>query len=435
MMRITEIIEKKKKGQALTREEIFYVVEGAMKGTVTDYQLTALFMAIYFKSMDINETTWMTEATVKSGKILDLSKIGRLVVDKHSSGGVGDKVTLVYLPLLAACRIPLAKLSGKGLGHTGGTIDKLNSIPGFNCELELDDFIKKVKEVGLAIASQTHDLTPADGKFYALRDVTSTIDIIPLIAVSIISKKIASGANFIVLDVKCGEGAFVKNIKDALNLSNFMVEIGKKLGRKICAVITNMNEPLGRTVGNAMEVVEAIEFLKGNYEKDLKEITFELAAQTLLRSGLIGTKQHAIKLFEEAISSGAALRKFKAMIEAQGGDVSVIDDYSKLPQPKKKVDILSPKEGVINHVKALEIAKVAKMLGAGRDKIDEPIDYAVGVYLHKKAGDLVKENEVLATLYVNSEENLEEAKVMAQEAFVVQMKPKELQPLIMDVIA
>ena len=297
-MKITEIIEKKKQGKALTKEETFFVVEGAMKGIIADYQLSALFMAIYFQGMNIDEITWMTQATVESGQVLDLSKIGDVVADKHSTGGVGDKITLIYLPLVAACGIPLAKLSGKGLGHTGGTIDKLNSIPGFNCELEMDDFLNKVQKVGLAIASQTHNLTPADGKFYALRDVTSTIDIIPLIAVSIVSKKIASGANCIVLDVKCGEGAFVKTKEDALKLSEIMVEVGKRLGKKICAVISNMDEPLGHAVGNSIEVIESVEFLKGNIKNDLRDVTFELAALTLIKTGKQKQKKKLLKFLK-----------------------------------------------------------------------------------------------------------------------------------------
>ncbi len=434
-MKITDIIEKKKKGIALTREEVLFIVNGAMDGTVADYQLTAFFMAAYFKGMTLDEATWMTEATVKSGTILNLSDISDVVADKHSSGGVGDKISLIYLPLVAACGIPIAKLSGKGLGHTGGTIDKVNSIPNFNCEIGLKDFVSKIKKVGLAIASQTHDLTPADAKFYALRDVTSTIDIIPLIAVSIVSKKIASGANCIILDVKCGEGAFTKNIKEAMALSNFMVEIGKKLGRKICAVITNMNEPLGRAVGNSIEVVEAIEFLKGNFQPDLKGITYELAAQTLLRSGKIASKQHAIKLFDEAIASGAALKKFRELIISQGGDDSVIDDYSKLPQPKQKVEIKLDRVGFISHVKVMNVAKAAKLLGAGRTLKDDEIDYAVGVYLNKKVGDELKEGETIATLYVNSKENLEEAKTLMEEAFVIKSRPTEYPPLILDIIS
>ncbi len=433
-MKITEIIEKKKQGKSLTREEIFFIVNGAMDGTIADYQLSAFFMAVYFKGMNIDETTWMTQATVESGTVIDLSQISDVVADKHSSGGVGDKITLIYMPLVCACGVPLAKLSGKGLGHTGGTIDKLNSIPNFNCGLELDDFLKKVKNVGLAIASQTHNLTPADGKFYALRDVTSTIDIIPLIAVSIVSKKIASGANCIILDVKCGEGAFVKTLEQARKLSETMVEIGKRLGRKICAVITNMDEPLGHAIGNSVEVVEAIEFLKGNVQEDLKEVTFELAIQTLLRTGRAESRKEALSMLEDALNSGRALQKFEDLIKSQGGDVEVIDDYTLLPQPAEKYVIYAEKTGYINHVKVLDIAKSAKLLGAGRTLKEDPIDYAVGVYLFKKAGEYVNKNEILATLYVNSTVNLEEAKALTQNAFVIENSPKEQSSLILDVI-
>ena len=434
-MKITEIIEKKKQGLALSEEEIYFIVNGAMNGTIADYQLSAFFMAVYFKGMNLDETTIMTKATVESGTVLDLSKIGDIVADKHSSGGVGDKITLIYLPLVAACGIPLAKLSGKGLGHTGGTIDKLNSIPNFNCELELEDFLNKVQKVGLAIASQTHNLTPADGKFYALRDVTSTIDIIPLIAVSIDSKKIASGANCIVLDVKCGEGAFVKTLEDARKLSHTMVEVGKRLGKKICAVISNMNEPLGRAVGNSIEVIEAIEFLKGNYQHDLKDVTYELAIQTLLKTGKSKNREETIKLLDDTLNSGKALQKFKDLIISQGGDASVIDDFSKFPKAEHIIEVKSEKSGYINHIKALEIAKATKLLGAGRTFKDDEIDYAVGIYLNKKTGEFLNKDEVAFTIYANSLENIDEVKQRAQRAFVIDENKKPLEPLIFDVIS
>jgi len=433
-MKITEIIEKKKQGLSLTKEEIFFVVEGALNGKIADYQLTALFMAVYFKGMNIDEVTWLTDATVKMGSVLDLSSIGDVVADKHSTGGVGDKITLIYLPLVAACGIPLAKLSGKGLGHTGGTIDKLNSIPGFNCELELDDFLAKVKKIGLAIASQTKNLTPADGKFYALRDVTSTIDIIPLIAVSIVSKKIASGANCIVLDVKCGEGAFVKTKEDALTLSDTMVEVGKRLGKQISAVISNMNEPLGHAVGNSIEVIESIEFLKGNCPKDLKDVTYELAILTLLRTNRAKSREDAIKMLDDALYSGKALQKFKELIISQNGDPFVIDDYSKFQQAQYKIDVKSLKTGYINHIKALEIAKATKTLGAGRTVKEDPIDYSVGIYINKKTGEYIEKNEPLFTIYANSIEQLEDVKKQAIDAFVIEDTPKNVEDLIYRVI-
>ena len=433
-MKITEIIEKKKQGKPLTKEEIFFIVEGAMDGAVADYQLSAFFMAVYFQGMNLDETTWMTEATVKSGSVLDLSKIGDVVADKHSSGGVGDKITLIYLPLVAACGVPLAKLSGKGLGHTGGTIDKLNSIPGFNCQLEMGDFLSKVQKVGLAIASQTHNLTPADGKFYALRDVTSTIDIIPLIAVSIVSKKIASGANCIVLDVKCGEGAFVKTKENAIKLSKTMVEVGKRLGKQICAVISNMNEPLGQAIGNSIEVIESIEFLKGNTKKDLKDVTFELASLTLTKTGRAKSKEEALKMLEDALSSGKALQKFKDLIISQGGDPKVIEDYSIFPQAKHIIEIKASKEGYINHIKALDIAKATKLLGAGRTLKEDPINYAVGIYLNKKSGEYIKKNETAYTIYADSLDNIEEVKSMASKAFVIENFAKQPDGLIYKVI-
>lgn len=433
-MKITDIIEKKKQGKALTKEEIFFVVEGAMNGTIADYQLSALFMAIYFQGMNIDETTWMTEATVNSGEVLDLSKIGNIVADKHSSGGVGDKITLIYLPLVAACNVPLAKLSGKGLGHTGGTIDKLNSIPNFNCELSLDDFLKKVQNCGLAIASQTQKLTPADGKFYALRDVTSTIDIIPLIAVSIVSKKIASGANCIVLDVKCGEGAFVKTKEMAIKLSETMVEVGKRLGKQICAVISNMNEPLGQAIGNSIEVIESIEFLKGNIIKDLKEITFELAALTLIKTGKANSREKAFEMLEDALTSGKALNKFKELIISQNGNADVIENFSLFPQAKHKITINIQKEGYINHIKALEIAKATKLLGAGRNLKEDNIDYSVGIFINKKTGEFLNKNDIAYTIYANSLNNIDEIKTMVNNAFIVENNLKTPDSLIYKVI-
>ncbi|MBQ7450786.1 thymidine phosphorylase [bacterium] len=433
-MKITDLIEKKKQGLALNEEEIYFIVNGAVNGTIADYQLSAFFMAVYFQGMTIEETTIMTKATVESGTVLDLSKIGNVVADKHSSGGVGDKITLIYLPLVAACGVPLAKLSGKGLGHTGGTIDKLNSIPGFNCKLELDDFLEKVKKTGLAIASQTHNLTPADGKFYALRDVTATIDIIPLIAVSIVSKKIASGANCIILDVKCGEGAFIKTLEDAKKLSQIMVEVGNRLGRKICAVITNMNEPLGHAVGNSVEVIEAIKFLKGDYQRDLKDVTFELAIQTLIKTGKSENRDSAVKLLDRVLESGEALQKFKDLIISQSGDVSVIEDYSKFPQAKNIIEVKAEKSGYINHINPLEIAKATKLLGAGRTFKDDKIDYAVGIYINKKTGEFVNKGEILFTVYANSLENIDEVKQKAQKAFVIEENKIPLEPLIYDVI-
>ncbi len=416
-MRIVDLIEKKKKGIALNENEIKFFIEGIMNNTIEDYQTSALLMAIYFKGMNIDETTWLTKYMVESGQILDLSDISDNVVDKHSTGGVGDKITLMFLPIMAAAGVPIAKLSGRGLGHTGGTIDKLEAIPNFKVDLDIEDFKNKIKNVGAAIASQTLSLAPADGKLYALRDVTSTVDIIPLIASSVVSKKIASGAKHILLDVKYGSGAFIKTPEEAQELSEVMVQVGKKLGRNICAVISSMDQPLGRAVGNSLEVQEVIEFLKGNMCSDLEEITFELAAVGFLKLGMFDSIEESKKYLEELIISGKALEKFKEIIESQGGNSKIIDDYSVLPQAAIQYEVKSDKDSFVKHIDALKVAKACKILGAGREKKTDIIDYSVGVYLNKKDGEAVKKNETFATIYSNKEELIEEAKQLILSAF------------------
>ena len=400
-MRIVDLIEKKKKGFKHSREEIEFIINSVMDGSAADYQISAWLMAVYFNGMDIEETTDLTRAMINSGETLDLSVISDNIIDKHSTGGVGDKITIILIPILQALNIPIVKLSGRGLGFTGGTIDKLESIPNFNCALPMEKMIDQVKEIGAAIASQTAKLAPADGKLYALRDVTATVDSMPLIASSVVSKKISSGANNIILDVKYGNGAFMKTAQDATKLSEIMVQVGKNLGKKITAVVSAMNEPLGKAVGNSLEIIETIEFLKGNTCPDLEEITYKLASLSVLKMGMAKDEIEAINMVKTVIQNGLALEKFRILIEKQGGETKIIDDYALLAQAKNKIEVKSKKSGFIESINALDIAKASKILGAGRDKKTDNIDYSVGVYLNKKTGDFVEIDEILATIYVN----------------------------------
>lgn len=417
-MNVIDLIEKKKQKQSLNQEEIEYFVNGYLNGEIEDYQASALLMAIYFVGMDIEETTYLTKAMVDSGEILDLSSLGEFVIDKHSSGGVGDKITMMFMPIVASLGdFKVAKLSGRGLGHTGGTIDKFESIPGFDVNLTDDRFLNQVKSINIALSSQTKTLAPADGKIYALRDVTATVNIIPLIASSIVSKKIASGANYIVLDVKYGIGAFIKSQEDAIILAKTMVEVGKRLGKKIIACITDMNMPLGHAVGNSLEIIEAIEFLKGNMPNDLKEITYSLISTIIYKTNKFKTKNDIINAIDDSIQSGKALDVFKTMIEAQNGNSRILDDYSLFGTAKNKYFVKSKKDGFINNIDALKIAKACKLLGAGRVKKDEKIDLNVGIYLNKHYGDKVNKNETVATIYYNDEKSIDEALQYADNAF------------------
>lgn len=416
-MRIVDLIEKKKKGLEHSKEEINFLIDSMMNGTAEDYQISAWLMAVYFQGMSAEETANFTEAIINSGEKIDLTPIGSHIADKHSTGGVGDKITIILIPLLASCGVPVAKLSGKGLGHTGGTIDKLESIPNFRTELGIEELIEKVKKIGVAIGSQTKKLTPADGKLYALRDVTATVDSMPLIASSVVSKKIASGADFVVLDVKYGSGAFIKTPENALKLSELMVNTAQKLGRKFNAVISSMEQPLGRMVGNSLEIIESIEFLKGNFTPDIKELTYAIAVLTLVHLGIAKDENHALEMLDNAIKSGAALEKFKELIQSQGGDDSVIDDYSKFKQPAFKYELKSEFDGFVKNIDAYKIAYACKILGAGREKKSDSIDFSAGVELRKIYGEKVEKGEVLAVLYSDSEEKLENALQGVRSAF------------------
>ncbi len=419
-MRIVDLIEKKKNGECHTRQEIKFLIESLMDGSAPDYQISAWLMAVYFKGLVEEETVWLTEEMIKSGEVIDFGVLADSIVDKHSTGGVGDKVTITLIPLLAAAGIPVAKLSGKGLGHTGGTIDKLESIPGFNTRLSIEDLIKQVNQINVAIASQTQNLTPADGKLYALRDVTATVNSMPLIASSVVSKKIASGAKNIILDVKYGSGAFMKTPENAIELSKLMVNIGKQLNKSITAVVTSMEEPLGRAVGNSLEIIESIEFLKGHITSgDIAELTYSFASIALLQVGMFETEDEAKKYLKDIVSSGKALEKFRELVVAQGGDVEVIDNYDKFDLPMYKVEYESKKDGYVNNIDAYKIAYACKLLGAGRDKKTDPIDYSVGVYINKKSGEGVHKGDILYTIYSNDHEKTKHAQKYCDEAFSI----------------
>lgn len=408
-MRMVDIIEKKRDGQELTTAEINFFIEGYTKGEIPDYQASALAMAIYFQDMNDRERADLTRAMVESGDTIDLSAIDGVKVDKHSTGGVGDTTTLVLAPLVASLGVPVAKMSGRGLGHTGGTIDKLESIAGFHVELTREQFIDLVNRDKVAVIGQSGNLTPADKKLYALRDVTGTVNSIPLIASSIMSKKIAAGADAIVLDVKTGDGAFMKTQEDAEKLAHAMVRIGNHVGRKTIAIISDMSQPLGFAIGNALEVKEAIETLQGKGPKDLTELVLTLGSQMVILAGKAKTSEEAKEMLLDAIHSGKALAKFKEFLANQGGDASIIDDLTKLPQAKYKIELPAKQSGYISRMVADEIGVASMILGAGRATKEDVIDLAVGLVLHKKVGDKVEEGESILTIYSNRE-NVEDVK-------------------------
>lgn len=402
-MRMVDLIVKKQNGKELTTEEIQFFVKGYTDGSIPDYQASALAMAIYFQDMTDQERADLTMAMVNSGETIDLSAIEGIKVDKHSTGGVGDTTTLVLAPLVAALGVPVAKMSGRGLGHTGGTIDKLEAIEGFHVELSKDEFIKLVNRDKVAVIGQSGNLTPADKKLYALRDVTGTVNSIPLIASSIMSKKIAAGADAIVLDVKTGAGAFMKTDEDAVNLAKAMVRIGNNVGRQTMAVISDMSQPLGFAIGNALEVQEAIDTLRGEGPEDLNELVLTLGSQMVVLAKKAETLEEARTKLQEVMKNGKALEKFKEFLSNQGGDASVVDDPSKLPQAAYKIDVRAKEAGVVSEIVADEIGVAAMLLGAGRATKEDEIDLAVGIMLRKKVGDNVEKGEPLVTLYANRE--------------------------------
>ncbi|MDD2553047.1 MAG: pyrimidine-nucleoside phosphorylase [Desulfotomaculaceae bacterium] len=430
-MRMYDIILKKRDGMELTTAEIQYFINSYMSGSIQDYQVSALLMAIYFRGLNERETTDLTMAICDSGERADLSAIPGVKVDKHSTGGVGDKTTLVLVPLAAAAGVPVAKMSGRGLGHTGGTVDKLESIPGFKVDLGTAQFIDQVRRIGAAVAAQTGRLAPADKKLYALRDVTATVDSIPLIASSVMSKKIASGADAIVLDVKVGSGAFMRDQQSALKLARAMVDIGSRVGRRTVALITNMDQPLGFATGNALEVKEAIDTLKGRGPQDLLEICLELGATMLLLAGKADNVQGGKEILIDLLKSGQALNKFIEFISAQGGDPRVTREDGVLPAAELTAAVPAPSSGYIRAINAAMIGRSAMLLGAGRENKESQIDPAVGIVLQKKAGDTVKAGETLALVHANSTERLDQVKEHVQSAYQISADKPEPARLIL----
>lgn len=402
-MRMVDIIEKKRNGEALATEEIRFFVEGYTNGSIPDYQVSALMMAIYFQDMNERERADLTMAMVESGDQINLSSIEGIKVDKHSTGGVGDTTTLPLAAMVAAVGVPVAKMSGRGLGHTGGTIDKLEAIEGFHVELSSEEFVKQVNDIKMAVIGQSGNLTPADKKLYALRDVTATVPSIPLIASSIMSKKIAAGADAIVLDVKTGDGAFMKTVDDARALATAMVRIGNSVGRNTMAIISDMSQPLGFAIGNGLEVKEAIDTLKGIGPADLNELCYTLGSQMVVLGGKAKSIEDARKMLEEVVANGAALNVLKQFIMAQGGDASVVDHPEKLPQAKFVIEVPAKEAGYVAKIEADDIGTAAMLLGAGRATKESEIDLAVGLVLRKKVGDEVREGESLVTVYANTE--------------------------------
>ncbi|HAQ0822946.1 TPA: pyrimidine-nucleoside phosphorylase [Enterococcus faecium] len=403
-MRMVDLIEKKRDGNELSKEEIEYIVTNYTNGKIPDYQVSALLMAIFYQDMTNEEITNLTLVIANSGDVIDLSSLEGIKVDKHSTGGVGDTTTLILAPLVASVGVTVAKMSGRGLGYTGGTLDKLEAIPGFQIELSDEEFVRIVNESKVAVIGQSGNLAPADKKLYALRDVTATVDSLPLIASSIMSKKIAAGADAIVLDVTTGDGAFMKNIEDARRLAKTMTSIGKLANRETVAVISDMSEPLGEAIGNSLEVVEAIETLQGNGPEDLVEMCYALGSQMVVLAGKAKTTDEARTLLQEALESGKALAKFKEMIQNQGGDPAIVEHPERILTARYTMELPAKQSGVVSKIVANELGIAAMMLGAGRKTKEEDIDHAVGLKLHKKIGDTVTKGESLLTIYSNDEE-------------------------------
>jgi pyrimidine-nucleoside phosphorylase len=429
-MRMTELIISKRNGRHLTRDEIEYFVQAYVAGDIPDYQAAALLMAVYFRGMDAEETAALTLAMAHSGEVMDLSAIPGVKVDKHSTGGVGDTTTLVVAPLVAACGVPVAKISGRGLGHTGGTLDKLESIPGFSVRMSMDDFISLVQKNSLAVVGQSERLVPADRKLYALRDVTGTVENLSLIASSIMSKKIAAGADAILLDVKTGDGAFLEKEEEAFALAREMVSIGTMVGREAVALVTDMNEPLGQAVGNALEVKEAIEILRGERTGRLLTVCIALGAEMLTLGGVCASVKEGKEKLEKALRSGQGLSKFAAMIEAQGGDPRVAEDTDLLPQAREQADILTEKDGYIADIRTRSIGEAASILGAGRRVKEDTIDPAVGLWMHVRSGDRVEKGAPLATIYYNDPDRMVEAERMLQESIIIEENVPVKHPLL-----
>ncbi|WP_201003617.1 pyrimidine-nucleoside phosphorylase [Paenibacillus glycanilyticus] len=434
-MRAVDLIQKKRDGGELTAKELTFLVDGYCDGDIPDYQMSAWAMAVLFRGMTPAETAALTLAMANSGDQVDLAPIAGVKVDKHSTGGVGDKTTLIIAPLVASVGVPVAKMSGRGLGHTGGTIDKLESIAGFQTELTREKFLEQVNELGLSVIGQSGNLAPADKKLYALRDVTATVESIPLIASSVMSKKIAAGADAIVLDVKTGSGAFMKTVDDSEKLAQAMVDIGTEVGRQTAAVISDMDQPLGFAIGNALEVREAIETLQGNGPADLTELCLTLGAHMVVLGGKASTVAEAKGLLQSQLDKGEALAKFKQFVAAQGGDASVVDDVNRLPQAAELVEVKVASAGYIAAIDAEELGIAAMLLGAGRATKDASIDYSVGITIRKKVGDSVSEGDTLAVLHTRAQDSaVEEVLNKVREAYAVAAEKPEERPLLLSVV-
>ena len=431
---MVELIIKKRNGFELTKEEFSSIIDGFVSGEIPDYQVSAFLMAVYYEGMTSDETANLTDIMMHSGELIDLSEIEGVKVDKHSTGGVGDKTTLVLAPLVAAAGVPVAKMSGRGLGHTGGTLDKMESIKGLSVDMTREEFIDNVNRIKIAVCGQNANLVPADKKLYALRDVTGTVDNISLIASSIMSKKLACGADAIVIDIKVGHGAFMKTLEDAEELAEMMIGIGSKMNRKVIAVITSMNEPLGFTIGNALEVKEAIDTLKGNGPDDLTELCLELGSQMLVLGEVAKTQEEAVIILKKLIDSGKAYNKFKELVEAQGGDTNLIDQHDLLPDTKFSEIYKSKSEGYISKLNALDIGLASVKLGAGRETKTSVIDYGAGIVLQKKIGDYVKKDEDLAILYSNNFANFTKAIKFMDSAYIISEEKPSHKPLILKTI-
>ncbi len=434
MIRMYDLIMKKRNGGSLTKEEIEYMVQEYTADRIPDYQMSAMMMAIYFVGMNAEETVALTMAMAHSGDMMDLSTISGVKVDKHSTGGVGDKTSIALTPMVAACGVKIAKMSGRGLGHTGGTIDKLESFPGFTTGITEEHFLKQVNDIGVSIMGQTLDIAPADKKLYALRDVTATVDNMSLIASSIMSKKLASGADAIVLDVKTGSGAFMQKEEDAFALAKEMVTLGNKAGRKTIAVVSDMDQPLGRAVGNALEVEEAIATLRGEGPEDFKELCLTLGSQMLLAGNVTGSLEEARSRLEEVIANGKALDKLAEFVEAQGGDKRAVYDTSLLPKASLVEEIRAEEEGYVNRITCNEIGICSLLLGGGRETKESVIDLSVGLVLHKKVGDSVSKGESLATIYANDRQKLEAAKERFLKAYHIEATKPEPSSLIKGIV-
>ena len=432
-MRMVDLIEKKRDGGVLTDEEIRFIIEGFTAGSIPDYQMSAFAMTVFYRGMDAHETAVLTDAMMHSGDTIDLSRFGDKSVDKHSTGGVGDKTTLIVAPIVASLGGKMAKMSGRGLGHTGGTVDKLESIPGFRTTLSAAEFMQQVEDVGVAVIGQSGNLTPADKKLYALRDVTATIDSLPLITSSIMSKKLAAGSHSIVLDVKVGSGAFMKTAEDGRKLAESMVTIGKACGRRVTAVMTNMDIPLGYRIGNALEVMEAVDVLRGHGSDDLREVCTALAENMLmLCNGW--DEERARAEVAEAVASGKAFETMKKWIAAQGGNAAALEDFSLLPQASVHYELKAPRSGYLAHMDAQKIGEASAILGAGRQKKEDSIDYAAGIVLRKKTGDRVEAGETLAELWTNQEKSIADSEAEFLSALVWGEEAPQHQPLVLGVI-